>query len=204
MLSFYRTEAAGISPRTSTAARSIRRGLLETARARNRQRRSCEARLASARTGNGIRCRDDAALVAPPRPAVSGGSSNFPAANRSLCRGRQMLDDIAAPHTRSAPSLKTVAYLTRNWQFESISLQERVKRTSNSRPAWPTAISLSLWFLWRAQNATYHGSGYSKGAGDVPSLHSRPERRANEICCSLGNLLNPFDLVIADGRRLAL
>ena len=41
-----------------------------------------------------------------------------------------MLDDIAAPHTRSAPSLKTVAYLTRNWQFESISLQRRVRRTS--------------------------------------------------------------------------
>src|SRR5262245_17314142 len=61
------------------------------------------------------------------------------------------------------------------------------------------AISLSLRFLWRAQNAIYHGSGYSKSAGDVRSLNSCPERRANEICCSFGNLLNPSDLVIADG-----
>jgi hypothetical protein len=65
------------------------------------------------------------------------------------------------------------------------------------------AISLSFWFLWQAQNATYHGSGYSKSAGDVRRLNSCPERRANEICCSFGNLLNPSDLVIVDGRRLA-
>ena len=64
-----------------------------------------------------------------------------------------------------------------------------------------SAISVSLW---RSQNAIYLGSGYSKSAGDVRNLHSCPERRANEICCSFGNLLNPSDLVIADGRRLAL
>jgi hypothetical protein len=62
------------------------------------------------------------------------------------------------------------------------------------------AISLSLWFLWRVQNAIYYGSGYSKSAGDVRSLASCPERRANEICCSFRNLLNSF----ADGFRLAL
>jgi hypothetical protein len=64
--------------------------------------------------------------------------------------------------------------------------------------AWRTVLRLAY------QNAIYHGSGYSKGAGDVRNLHSRPERRANEICCSFRNLLNPSDLVIADGRSLAL
>ena len=64
-----------------------------------------------------------------------------------------------------------------------------------------SAISVSLW---RSQNAIYLGSGYSKSAGDVRNLHSCPERRANEICCSFGNLLNPSDLVIPDGRSLAL
>jgi len=64
--------------------------------------------------------------------------------------------------------------------------------------AWRTVLRLTY------QNAIYHGSGYSKGAGDVRNLHSRPERRANEICCSFRNLLNPSDLVIADGRSLAL
>src|SRR5215472_2046977 len=34
------------------------------------------------------------------------------------------------------------------------------------------AISLSLWFLWGAQRATYRGSGYSKSARDLRSLHS--------------------------------
>src|SRR5215467_1468180 len=29
------------------------------------------------------------------------------------------------------------------------------------------------------------------------------KRRANQICCSFGDLLNPSELVIADGRRLA-
>ena len=64
--------------------------------------------------------------------------------------------------------------------------------------AWRTVLRLAY------QNAIYHGSGYSKGEGDVRNLHSRPERRANEICCSFRNLLNPSDLVIADGRSLAL
>ena len=64
-----------------------------------------------------------------------------------------------------------------------------------------SAISVSLW---RSQNAIYLGSGYSKSAGDVRNLHSCPERRANEICCSFGNLLGPPVLVIADGRRVAL
>jgi hypothetical protein len=54
-------------------------------------RRSREARLASARTGDGVRHRDDAALVAPPHSAVSGGSSNFRAANRFLGRELTML-----------------------------------------------------------------------------------------------------------------
>ena len=64
-----------------------------------------------------------------------------------------------------------------------------------------SAVSVSLR---RSQNAIYLGSGYSKSAGDVRNLHSCPERRANEICCSFGNLLNPSDLVIADGRSLTL
>src|SRR5215475_12682492 len=56
--------------------------------------------------------------------------------------------------------------------------------------------SLLFWFLWRAQNAIYHGSGYSKGAGNVRSLNSCPERRANQICCSFGDLLNPSELLL--------
>ena len=64
-----------------------------------------------------------------------------------------------------------------------------------------SAVSVSLR---RSQNAIYLGSGYSKSAGDVRNLHCCPERRANEICCSFGNLLNPSDLVIADGRSLTL
>ena len=49
----------------------------------------------------------------------------------------------------------------------------------------------------------YHGLGYSKSAGDRSRLDACAERRANEICCSLRNLVNPSDLVIADSRRLA-
>jgi hypothetical protein len=64
-------------------------------------------------------------------------------------------------------------------------------------------ISLSLWFLCRAQNAIYHGLGYSKTAGDGRRLDTCPERRANEICCSFRNLINPSDLIM-DFHRLAL
>ena len=35
------------------------------------------------------------------------------------------------------------------------------------------------------------------------AFHSRPKRRANEICCPFGNLLNPPDLVFPGARRLA-
>ena len=88
------------------------------------------------------------------------------------------------------------------WNRRAVSLSARADRRHGGLCLRP-AISLSLWFLWRAQNATYRGSGYSKSAGDVRSLHSCPKRRANEICCPFGNLLNPPDLVIADARRLA-
>jgi len=89
----------------------------------------------------------------------------------------------------------------RNRAEYTIAGHELVNEGADLRVADCAAISLSLW---RAQNAIYHGSGYSKGAGDVRNLHSRPERRANEICCSFRNLLNPRDLVIAGGRSLAL
>ena len=85
------------------------------------------------------RGRDDAIRVAPPRSAVSGGSSNFRAAIRCSAEGRRMLDDIAAPHGRSA--LGTVAYLTRNWKFESSPLQRRVCELSvPERRAPPEAL----------------------------------------------------------------
>jgi hypothetical protein len=60
-------------------------------------RRSREARLASARTGDGVRRRDDAALVAPPHSAVSGGSSN---SARQTPRAGKCSDETAAPHGR--------------------------------------------------------------------------------------------------------
>ena len=63
--------------------------------------------------------------------------------------------------------------------------------------AWRTVLRLAY------QNAIYHESRHSKSAGDVRNLHSRLERRANEICCSFRNLLNPRDLDIAGGRSLA-
>src|SRR5215469_12305986 len=84
-----------------------------------------------------------------------------------------------------------------------IGLALGARRSTARRIMLRPAISLSLWFLWRAQNAIYHGSGYSKSVGDVRSLHSCPKRRANEICCPFGNLLDPPGLVIADPRRLA-
>jgi len=83
------------------------------------------------------------------------------------------------------------------------SLALGARRSTARRIVLRPAISLSLWFLWGAQNATYCGSGYSKSARDLRSLHSRPKRRANEICCPFGNLLNPPDLVFAGARRLA-
>ena len=88
----------------------------------------------------------------------------------------------------------------RNRADYTIAGHELVAEGADRRVA-DAAISLSLW---RAQNAIYHGSGYSKSAGDVRNLHSRPERRANEICCSFRNLLNPSELVIADGPSVAL
>ena len=90
---------------------------------------------------------------------------------------------------------------TRKRADYTIAGHELVAEDADLRVADCAAISLSLW---RAPNAIYHGSGYSKSAGDVRNLHSRPERRANEICCSFRNLLDPRDLVIAGGRSLAL
>src|SRR5215467_11465463 len=98
--------------------------------------------------------------------------------------------------------------LVPRWRYGMLeresSLALGARRSTARRIVLRPAISLSLWFLWGAQNATDRGSGYSKSAGDLRSLHSCPKRRANEICCPFGNLLNPPDLVITDAHRLAL
>jgi hypothetical protein len=67
----------------------------------------------------------------------------------------------------------------------------------------PVTISLTLWFLYRAQNAIYQGRGYSKRARDGRRLDSSPERRPDEVCSSLRNLVNLSDLFITKRRRLA-
>jgi hypothetical protein len=43
------------------------------------------------------------------------------------------------------------------------------------------AISLSLWFVWRVQNAIYHGSAYSKSAGDEDELSEEEEMSFTRI-----------------------
>ena len=66
----------------------------------------------------GFDVENDAALVAPPHSAVSGGSSNFRAANRSLCRGRANARMTPPCPTGARPRLgrdfETLAYLARN------------------------------------------------------------------------------------------
>ena len=58
---------------------------------------------------------------------------------------------------------------TRNRGDYTIAGRELVAEGADLHVADCAAISLSLW---RAQNAIYHGSGYSKSAGDVRNLHS--------------------------------
>src|SRR5262245_2831202 len=68
-------------------------------------RRSRKARLASARTGDGVRRRDDAALVAPPHSVVSGGSSKFRAAKR--CVRRELANRRTPARTAPRPSTRS-------------------------------------------------------------------------------------------------
>src|SRR6516165_2377780 len=78
--------------------------------------------------------------------------------------------------------------------------------TRSSAASWSPRAPICAWRIvlrLAYQNAIYHESRHSKSAGDVRNLHSRLERRANEICCSFRNLLNPRDLDIAGGRSLA-
>jgi hypothetical protein len=99
-------------------------------RAEGRFRRSREVRLASARIGDGVRRRDDAALVAPPHSAVSGGSSNFRAANQFLRR--------ELGNGRMKPPRLTGAWPVSDGPAPSSSAN------AGSRSEWPSAQRYSI------------------------------------------------------------
>jgi hypothetical protein len=102
-------------------------------------RRSREARLASARTGDGVRRRDDAALVAPPHSAVSGGSSNFRAANRFLRR------ELA--NARMKPPRPTGAWPVSDETSKPLPIW-RGTEGSNPSPSSGESVSLPELFRW--------------------------------------------------------
>src|SRR5215831_8848002 len=71
----------------------------------------------------------------------------------------------------------------------------------SARPSW--AVILSLWPLYRAQNASYQGLGDSERARDGRRLDARPERRPDKVCSSFRDLVDLSNLLIAGRCGLA-